>query len=472
MTARAKARRTPWRDNVEALTVAIVLAIVLKYFVVEAYKIPSPSMQPTLMGSPETGVFDRILVDKLSYHVRAPERFEVAVFRYPLERSKSFVKRIVGVGPEEFTIRSGDLWHRASAAEPWQILRRPRAVLLGMLRALDLGPPPDGAPSRWRPLGAAELAWSSAGRELRARGPGTARFAHDRYALESFVDSYADGYPPGLAGDVRWTKPAGMNEVGDVRVEGLVRALEGLEHVAVVLTEGERTYRLVLPGPAAPASAAPSLEVEGLAPSAGTPARASAEAFRLPAGRAVRFAFQNMDDELAFELDGHTLLTLPVPEAERARSALCLQVEGSGADFAELQVWRDVYYTSDRLLEPSIWIPEGSYYMLGDNTQDSSDSREWRYLQMSWPGPGSEGQVVQGGWRPQENPVTLSTLAGRRTFFRDEWGERHVIEAGTETRLGYARAPCVPRELVIGRALLVFWPWSWERRLARLHWVR
>jgi len=42
---------------------AIVMAVMLKYFLVEAYKIPTGSMQPTLLGNTDTGIFDRILVD-------------------------------------------------------------------------------------------------------------------------------------------------------------------------------------------------------------------------------------------------------------------------------------------------------------------------------------------------------------------------------------------------------------------------
>ena len=83
---------------------AVVMALLLKFFIVEAYKIPTGSMQPTLIGDERSGVKDRILVDKLSYVLREPRRWEVAVFRYPLDRSKNFVKRIVGVGPEDFRI--------------------------------------------------------------------------------------------------------------------------------------------------------------------------------------------------------------------------------------------------------------------------------------------------------------------------------------------------------------------------------
>ncbi|MEC7233020.1 MAG: S26 family signal peptidase, partial [Planctomycetota bacterium] len=69
----------PWRDNIEAITISIVTIVLFKYFVLEAYKIPTGSMQPTLMGNEETGIFDRVIVDKLSYHFRDPERFEIAV---------------------------------------------------------------------------------------------------------------------------------------------------------------------------------------------------------------------------------------------------------------------------------------------------------------------------------------------------------------------------------------------------------
>ena len=78
-----KGPRHPWRENVEAILMAVVVALTLKYFFLEISKIPSGSMQPTLMGSPEAKVFDRVLVDKMSYCYRDPERFEIVVFKHP-----------------------------------------------------------------------------------------------------------------------------------------------------------------------------------------------------------------------------------------------------------------------------------------------------------------------------------------------------------------------------------------------------
>ena len=115
---------------------AIVVALLFKYFVLEISKIPSGSMQPTLMGNPETGVFDRTVVDKLSFRFRDPERFEIVVFKHPLERSRIMVKRLVGMPGEELKIERGDLWTRPGPDDPWRILRRPAAVQREMWRSL------------------------------------------------------------------------------------------------------------------------------------------------------------------------------------------------------------------------------------------------------------------------------------------------------------------------------------------------
>ena len=144
-----KKRRTAWRDNIEALTVAIVMAGVLKYFIVEAYKIPTGSMQPTLMGQrlvDGNGVFDRILVDKLSYQLRDPRRFEVVIFKYPLDRSKNFVKRVVGMPEEWLDIRWGDVWVRPEGEAEWSVLRRSRSVQRSTWKKVE-PPPHSSAPS-------------------------------------------------------------------------------------------------------------------------------------------------------------------------------------------------------------------------------------------------------------------------------------------------------------------------------------
>ncbi len=97
-------KKSTFREYAEAIIVALVLALFIRTFVVQAFKIPSGSMEPTL----EIG--DHILVNKFIYGTKIPftninllplenpKRGDVIVFIYPVDPSKDFIKRVVGVG--------------------------------------------------------------------------------------------------------------------------------------------------------------------------------------------------------------------------------------------------------------------------------------------------------------------------------------------------------------------------------------
>jgi signal peptidase I len=468
---KASAQRHPWRDNLEALTMAIVMAVMLKYFIVEAYKIPTGSMQPTLLGNDETGIFDRIIVDKLSYHYRDPERFEIAVFKYPLDRSKNFIKRVCGMPGEHFKIADGDLWARPDADAVWTVLRRPRPVQAEVWRHLDRADPRCAS---WRPDAGAKR-WKIEGRSaISARGDGSVRLPNDGGSVR---DNYRDGYPGKMGAVLQRARafPA-SHEVGDLRIDGEIEALPGCKAAVIELREGLRTYRFEIPGPAAAAEARPRIAVTGLAPSNGEsdpPSTAEGEPWRLSAGDRVAFGAQNMDDLLVFEIDGEGVLQLEVPFSADQTSSFTLRVEGEGADFTDVEVYRDIYYTSENAKRSEFVIPPGHYVMLGDNTQDSSDSREWAFARYRWPGAGSEGQYVRGNWRGNnENPTLVPGGAeGTRVFFRDEWGELYSFVDHPASQGQPESAPLVPRNLITGRALIVFWPFVPSLNVYRLQWI-
>ena len=107
--------------------------------------------------------------------------------------------------------------------------------------------------------------------------------------------------------------------------------------------------------------------------------------------------------------------------------------------------------------------------MLGDNTQDSSDSREWTFTR--WAMRENEDQVVQGN-RIVDNPRYIHGEDGTRILLTDEFGERHLLRWEDVRKLPTEPAPFVHRDLILGRALAVFWPLTPWRDLVRLHWVR
>jgi signal peptidase I len=460
-------RRSPWRDNIEAFAVAVIMAVVLKYFVLEAYKIPTGSMQPTLMGNDETGIFDRVLVDKLSFHFRDPERFEVATFKYPLDRSKNFINRNVGMPGEQFWIAHGDLWTRKSEREPWKPLRRPRPVQEETWKPLDASSKEDSP--TWSGDDRASTAWTFGARQVVAKGDGRARFVG---RSGSIMDNYTDGYPRGLQSKIGTRGASGQNPVGDLRVSGTVRADAGCTLVAVELDEGARRYRLEIPGPAAAADATIRITARdgGPQPQANVAREKRAEKpYRLPAGKSVDFGAQNLDDELSLDLDGEIVLAVDIELASDQHSTAWIVSAGTSAEFTDLQVCRDIYYTEGRG-ESKYAIPDGHYFMMGDNTQDSSDSREWNLYVLEVNEDGKTREI-RGNNRFRENPIALQTELGGTTWFRDEWGELSVLPSQDCRVLPPENAPFVPRELMTGRALLVFWPFSWEHRVVRLKWI-
>lgn len=96
--------RDKWENWVKPLLIAAVLAVFIRTFLLGPYKIPTGSMRPNLMEG------DRIFVDKITYRFREPERGDIIVFKYPLDRKKDFVKRLVGLGGETLEIRDGQIF--------------------------------------------------------------------------------------------------------------------------------------------------------------------------------------------------------------------------------------------------------------------------------------------------------------------------------------------------------------------------
>lgn len=108
------------RDWVESIIVAFVLAMIIRTFVVQAFKIPTGSMRPTLIEG------DIILVNKFIYgakipftglqlpNLTQPKRGDVIVFIYPEDPKKDFIKRLVGLPGEAVEIKDGTVYINGS----------------------------------------------------------------------------------------------------------------------------------------------------------------------------------------------------------------------------------------------------------------------------------------------------------------------------------------------------------------------
>ncbi|KFN38269.1 signal peptidase I [Smithella sp. F21] len=110
------ASKSKVQEYIEAIIIAILIAVVIRTLIIQAYKIPSQSMVPTLL------VGDHLLVNKFIYGVKIPvirttlipvtepKRGDIIVFIYPQDRTKDFIKRVIGVGGDKIEIRNKDIF--------------------------------------------------------------------------------------------------------------------------------------------------------------------------------------------------------------------------------------------------------------------------------------------------------------------------------------------------------------------------
>ncbi len=92
-----------WKNWGEPFLVAAILALVIRTFLLGPYKIPTGSMRVTFLEG------DRIFVDKISYRFNPPQRGDIIVFKYPLDKKKDFVKRLAGMPGDKLEIKDGKL---------------------------------------------------------------------------------------------------------------------------------------------------------------------------------------------------------------------------------------------------------------------------------------------------------------------------------------------------------------------------
>jgi len=146
-TDAAPKKKGALRENIEAIIVAVILALFIRTFVVQAFKIPSGSMKDTLL------IGDHILVNKFIYGVKAPffkktiipindpKRGDIIVFEFPEDPSKDFIKRVIGLPGDVVEIRNKKLVVNGKTVKDSHSIHKDPKIFPARLQPRDnLGP--------------------------------------------------------------------------------------------------------------------------------------------------------------------------------------------------------------------------------------------------------------------------------------------------------------------------------------------
>jgi len=289
------------RDMVESVWVAIVLAFVLRAFMVEAFVIPTGSMAPRLMGRhydlrcPSCGYRfafgyggertdgkairppgarcpncyyrdtdeanfapvhvqggDRVLVLKYLYQFSPPQPWDVVVFRNPQDNHQNYIKRLVGLPGETIEIVHGDIFVRESAAEgepepPWRIRRKPDRAQDAMWQIVfdnDYRPDAD----MLRRTGVIWPRWKP-GTEWTPSPDGRAFTFEGNHGAHLTFDAARDRYHPRYAYnayDVPHALSPRMDICSDLKLSAVFEPTQETSSLEMLLTSFEHRFRGVV----------------------------------------------------------------------------------------------------------------------------------------------------------------------------------------------------------------------------------
>jgi signal peptidase I len=400
------------RRAVEAILLLLIALLIFRTVGAEPYGVPTGSMAPTLLGhhksvvcprcgypvivgvrdGKETGAIcpncgcddlhlddvpvcrgDHLLVNKHIYSWRKPRRWEMAVFRCPVDDSKAFVKRVVGLPGEAVQIRDGDIYIDGELAR--KTLAEFKAMRIPVFDN-DYQPSPEGWRRRWQlepHRGPAILEGTSLRLDGMPYPEDWQWLVYRHWSLDDYkVQAIRDEYTYDGKETVRRAEP-----VHDFMLECDVEVIRGEGAVALAVTDGAEQIIAEVPVGESP------LGTRLL----GRPDRAmiyrTAPSLGLIPGQKhhVELAFVDRRASLAF--DGE-LAFAPVdrPVVERrppVDQPIRIGARGVEVRIDHVRIFRDIHYTGvgSHASRTPVRLGAGQYFMLGDNSPNSDDNRFW-----------------------------------------------------------------------------------------------
>ena len=424
---------TPARRLVTLAAVFLVTFLFLRTFLVEPFGVPTGSMAPTLIGNhragrcprcgypvrvglPSAGARaghfadvpcpncgkrtdltdappvngDRLLVDKNVYNVRSPRRWEAAVFRCASDMAKPYVKRVVGLPRERVRILDGDVYADG------KLLRKTLAELREVrIPAFDMAfaPKPGGWGPRWLvypPDRDFRLPFAATGPPPPTADPTILR--GDTIVLDAAASSQTEvrleyrhwnldalAEEPVLSANSYDGSRRGASNiypVHDFYLRCEVEVVAGSGSFACRLFDGADSVAAEVPvGPVADGQAVLSHDHHG--------GLSAAPGVGLKPGKTYTVEFAFADRRATLAIDGKVVLSpadlAAVNKRGEVTRPLQLGARGCHLIVRELKLYRDIHYTQGGKhgTHAPAQLGRDEYFMLGDNSGNSQDSREW-----------------------------------------------------------------------------------------------
>jgi signal peptidase I len=446
------------RRFLETILLVLCVLLIFRAIGVEPYGVPTGSMAPTLLGHhkaivcprcgytvrvgssdhlpaiacPNCGCSDldldrvpvcrgdRLLVNKTFYEWRKPRRWEMAVFLSPVDESKTFVKRVVGLPGESVQIRDGDVYIDHEIAR--KTLAELKAVRIPVFD------------NNFQP---AERGWTVRWLTQPDRGPAPHEGPRLRLEAEGIRDAYQwlvyrhtfattdkarpifDEYAYNGSDPARTPEP-----VHDFMIDCDLEVRSGDGWLALGLNDGGSEVVVEFPVGALKDGTHLSEWPVGGASGEQTVYR-TAPTFGLRTGTTYHVEFVFADRRASLVVDGRSLFA-PVDRPSLPRRAEVVKPGRIGARGVEVVVqnfrlFRDVHYTAmgRHATAAPVRLGAGQYFVLGDNSPDSDDSRFWS------DGAGRPLPVPEASFLGKpfllHLPSRLETSADGRTQSRVDW---------------------------------------------------
>ncbi|MFH1226364.1 MAG: signal peptidase I [Planctomycetota bacterium] len=430
------------RSNLEIFIVAFVMAMLIRCFCIEVFKIPSGSMEPTLHGNYSDG--DRIIANKFAMYFRQPARFDVILFKYPLNKSTNFIKRIVGLPNEEMLIHQGDIYSKPSGRDKFIITRKSLAT----------------QQSVWIPV----YEWNGADKMLR-----------DEWDVADYGDKFSvrDNKLTVKNGEINYRRNVrdyypdgrgGRNIVPDIKIAARFRMPEAGAELKISFNTANGDFIFSL------RSGESSLaEYKTFTP-------AKSQSFILDKvnikDTAEHFMeCMNFDGMVCVMLDGREVFRHAYTEyfdddVSSFDNKISIGANNKEVTLWDLKILRDIYYSGDYDYRSAfkednpVAIPNGKYVVFGDNVPNSKDSRLWQKKVITL----KNQRVIEcdTDYCVEDRPAGIFRIIRNEKDNRggDIWGVSYEIKYADIVDIKEENSIFIDKDEVFGRGIMVYWPFK------------